>query len=108
MTINNFNETEFIQKMIVLSDTDEIFDSLKRLFDFHFKLTFPTEELCEEIRAKFYTEKKYRNKSLYKILSKKYDAAFNDFYDSNADTEEFEEESDNESDNELFDDYDDY
>lgn len=106
ITLNNFNEKEYINYLILLSNTDNTFDSFKKLFDFQFKLSFPSDKICEEICAKFYTEKKYRNKSLYKILSKKYDTALIDYYDSNVDTEELEEEE--KSDDELYDDYDDY
>lgn len=99
--IIDFDENEFINYVIdrYLNDgaTDDIFDEC-------FKSRFPTNDISENIRLKYYPGENYDSMSLYSILYNKVDDEFYDVEDSNADTEEF----DSDEERLLIDDYDDY
>jgi hypothetical protein len=99
--IIDFDENEFINYVIdrYLNDgaTDDIFDEC-------FKSRFPTNEISENIRLKYYPGENYDSMSLYSILYNKVDDEFYDVEDSNADTEEF----DSDEERLIYDDYDDY
>lgn len=100
----DFNEKEFIDYVIdrYMNETGS-FETNDDIFDHCFKSKFPTEEICEEIRLKFYSGENYDSMTLHSILYNKVDDAFYEVEDSNADTEEFDSEE------QLpIDDYDDY
>lgn len=101
----DFDEKAFIDYVIDRYINDEIDNNQTTddLFDDCFKTKFPSDEMCEEIRLKFYSGENYDSESLYSILYNKVDDAFYEKEESIADTEEFDSNEE-----ELLDDYDDY
>jgi hypothetical protein len=63
-----FDETSFIKFMINRFYNDESNEPCEILFDYYFKAYFPTDEICEEIRNKYYSGENYDSESLYSIL----------------------------------------
>lgn len=75
--ISDFDESAFINYVIhrYLSNDES---SNNDIFKECFKSKYPTDEICENIRLKFYTDEKYNSMSLYNIL---YDKVDNILYD---------------------------
>lgn len=96
----DFNENAFVYYLVkkYLNDEEDTFDSNDDLFDDYFKTMFPTEEICEAIRLKFYSGKEYKGLDLYSILYNKVDYSYDKEIDSDLSTI-------NEDEEELFEDY---
>lgn len=60
-----FNEKAFVEFMIDRFYNDESDESCEILFDKYFKLSFPTDEICEVIHSLYYSTDP---NSLYSIL----------------------------------------
>jgi hypothetical protein len=63
-----FNETSFIKFMINRFYNDDSNEPCEILFDYYFKVYFPTDEICEAVRNKYYSGENYNSESLYSIL----------------------------------------
>lgn len=100
----DFDEKAFIDSVIDrYLNNDGNYETNDDIFEECFNSKFPTEEICEAIRLKFYPAENYDAMTLHSILYNKVDDAFYEEEDSNADTEEFESEELS-----IIDDYDDY
>ena len=82
-----FDENEFIETILERYNID-ISLSYDEIFNMHFSSLFPTDEICEAIRNKYYSGENYDSESLYSILSNKLIDAVYDEDDSIADTDE--------------------
>ena len=100
--IIDFDENEFINYVIDRYSSDG--GVSEEVFDECFKSRFPTNEISENIRLKYYPGVNYDYTTLYLILYNKVGTAFYDLEDSIADTEEF----DSDEEHLIYDDYDDY
>jgi hypothetical protein len=99
--IIDFDENAFINYVIERYSNNGPSDDI---FDECFKSMFTSDNICENIRLKFYQGENYDSMSLHSILYNKVEDAFYDVEDSNADTEEF----DSEEERLVIDEYDDY
>lgn len=61
-----FDEKKFIEFMIDRFYHDDSDEPCEILYDYYFKVHFPTDEICEEIRTKYYLEN--NTETLYTIL----------------------------------------
>jgi hypothetical protein len=82
-----FDETEFIETILERYNND-ISLSYDEIFNMQFSSLFPTDEICEAVRNKYYLSENYDSESLYSILSNKIIDALFDEDDSIADTDE--------------------
>lgn len=80
MTTIDFNENEFVYSLVkkYLNDEEDGYETNDDLFDDYFKSSFPTEDICEEIRLKFYHGNEYESKTLYSILYNKVNNSYDD------------------------------
>lgn len=64
--MTSFDEKQFIEFMIDRFYNDDSDEPCEILFDYYFKLYFPTDVICEEIRTKYYLGND--SETLYSIL----------------------------------------
>ena len=61
MTSQNisFDEKAFIESVVVRYYNEDNAESFEKVFDDYFRSFFPTDDICEEIRNKYYLGENY-------------------------------------------------
>ena len=87
-----FDEEAFVKEVLKRFETNTHHNNNDDIYDDYFYSVFPTNEIREAIRNKYYLDEWYDRQSLHNILYTIVDIEYDKYEDSVADTEDFKEE----------------